>query len=1847
MKKESLHHYLCSLFFITAALFVSITLYAQGYTGYDYVEDFNSLPTMKGTIAGPNYLKADWLDAPTNTNGALQTTLTNQSGPRNATFTLPSPPAAFAKKLIVEFDWYPVTYTGGSGDEGQISFRNGTNVVFTVYNLRGSNDPGIAVGPLGTNTKAEAVNPLYRTSLTGMTLSQWYHFKVEIYAGERMAFTVTGAGGYERKVMLPVPSGFNQNQITNIYFNASRNGSNITWNTMLDNIGIRVADADPTVPATGVTVETQWETIDANNGTATLTASIEPFDVSSHAITWSVDNALASVMSGNPAWTATLTGLSAGEGDVTVTATSTATASILGTKVIHLSATGIPLTNVTISGATTVSANSTITLTTTVAPGNASNQNVVWSSSDNAIATVSTSGVVTGVGAGMATITATAADGNGAFDTHDVTVLFTNVTSVDLRGARRVFYSATPTSVAPFNLTSVVLPADASNPTLSWSSLDPSIATVNTSGQVTLAGGFGTTAIKAETNDGSGVVGYYYIEVAASNPYDQFSDFESNASPFTGNRSSFHNTQTIYFNGSGAGNRGQLWSLSSTISGGIINLKFDWWAGLVTTNENTGVLSIQDAQGTPVKILSIIYANTSLTDHFRYLTGDYNPSGDDPPQGIAIENITELDRWYTLDVTIDFHANECAFTITDRDNPSVTRTIDNIPLSPVYPPQPNVGSLYINGLRAATKNINITSAIDNFRYKVVDATLPTYAVTGLSLNGLDQVAPGGKMILAYPKIQPGNALNKNVTWNSSDPSVATIAVDGHGRAVITSVSEGTTLITVRSVENSSIYAEKEITVAPITLPERKMEQLDRGLVAVKSGGDVFLSWRLFHTDPSDVTFNIYKNDNATPLNATPLDAAHTDYLESGASGNDTYSVAVFYSGTEVYRSEPVAVWQQQYRSIPVEMPTTGHLPNGSAYTNYTIYDGSAADLDGDGQYEIIFLWAPANLQDNSNGGTTGNVFIDAYKLDGTKLWGSGKYIDLGSNIRAGAHYNPFLVFDFDGNGKAEIIVKTADGTKDTQGTQIGTNTVYANADGFVLSGPEYLSVFEGATGKLLATEPYDPPRGDVQAWGDGQGNRADRFLAAVAYLDGISPSAVMCRGYYTRTTLCAWNWDGSNLIKKWLFDTDNLGDVGKIYKGQGNHNMSVADVDDDGKDEIIYGSLTIDDDGQAMYTTGYGHGDAMHVGKLDPSRPGLQIMSVHEGPFPYGLEMHDLLTGDLIWGAVASADIGRGVTADIDPNFEGAESWSSGGLGTWSAQGVKLGSSVNSMNMAVYWDGDTGRELFDGGSNPSVTKINPTGNVPSKAFGSSSVITFSGASTNGGTKNNPCLQADILGDWREEMILRASDNTALRIYTTTTPTSHTGVGAVPTSGIPTLMHNKEYRLAVAWQNSGYNQPPHTDVFIGYNMAGVDRPADGVDFTVTLDPAGGIFSDDQSTTSRVVNTVTGTHIALPEVTKTGGFYSVGWMFADGTLYDPTAVYRGDLLLKVRWNKYRITFANEGAETYEDVVYASTATPSVPVRAGYNFLGWYNGNTLWDFNTPITDDVVLTARWVILYHVTFVSEDQVIDDQQIPENSRASSFIPVRAGHTFLGWYDGNTSWDFNTPIAGDVVLTAKWSAILYSVTFVSEGQLFNYQEVYYGQMAMMPRDPMREGYTFLGWHNGNIMWDFRAPVTDNVTLTAEWGINWYRVWFVSEDVMINYQDVFYGEKAVMPEDPVREGYNFLGWSYNGRLWNFNNDVVPATNITLIAMWEDDGTENVVLEEIRLYPNPVVNRLSVSGLEGGEQISFTDAAGRQCLTYQAESGMVNISVNSLPNGIYFVRITKGNDLIKTAKIIISKR
>lgn len=564
------------------------------------------------------------------------------------------------------------------------------------------------------------------------------------------------------------------------------------------------------------------------------------------------------------------------------------------------------------------------------------------------------------------------------------------------------------------------------------------------------------------------------------------------------------------------------------------------------------------------------------------------------------------------------------------------------------------------------------------------------------------------------------------------------------------------------------------------------EHLGRGLVSIRTGTGNFLSWRLLETDPAGVAFNVYRD--GTKVTGTPVTAG-TNYTDTdtGAPASASYTVRPVVGGTEV---APLAAQDDAVTpfatslDVPIQIPSGGTTPDGVAYT-YSANDASVGDLNGDGQYEIVLKWDPSNAKDNSQSGYTGDVYIDAYTLAGTRLW----RIDLGRNIRAGAHYTQFQVYDYDGDGKAEVAMKTADATVDGTGKVIGSATAdYRNSAGYVLSGPEYLTMFNGQTGAAMSTVNYDPPRGTVSDWGDSYGNRVDRFLAGTAYVDGSRPSIIEARGYYTRTVVSAWDWRNGTLTRRWTFDSSSSTN-GSAWTGQGNHSLSIADVDGDGKDEIIYGAMAIDDNGAGLWNTGLGHGDALHVGDLIPSRAGLEVFKVDEDTSKPAAWMADAKTGKIIWqNAVCGCDNGRGVSDDIYAGSPGAESWSSGVSGLYNTAGVNIGRKPSSTNFVIWWDGDAQRELLDG------THIDKYG-----TSADTRLLTASGVHSNNGTKATPSLQADILGDWREEVIWPTTDNTALRIYSTTDATSISHVS---------LMQDRMYREAVAWQNTAYNQPPH-------------------------------------------------------------------------------------------------------------------------------------------------------------------------------------------------------------------------------------------------------------------------------------------------------------------------------------------------------------------------------------------------------------------------------------------------------
>ena len=587
--------------------------------------------------------------------------------------------------------------------------------------------------------------------------------------------------------------------------------------------------------------------------------------------------------------------------------------------------------------------------------------------------------------------------------------------------------------------------------------------------------------------------------------------------------------------------------------------------------------------------------------------------------------------------------------------------------------------------------------------------------------------------------------------------------------------------------------------------ERQMESLDRGLVAVsRKDGGVFLSWRTLGGESEELRFNVYRNigAEARKLNRTPI--GNTNFIDSdeGIELGSKYTVSVVDGQRELPHSEPVAAWHRNYQEIPIQ-PVDGYRPG----------DASVGDLDGDGQYEIV-LHQVSRPRDNAHAGLTGSPILDAYRLDGTHLW----RIDLGVNIREGEHYTQFMVYDLDGDGRAEVACKTADGSQDGTGQFIGDRNVdYRTMDetdrrfGRVLDGPEFLSIFDGATGKVLTSVKYIPSRYPINGWGgiggngnnDNYGNRCDRFLACVAYLDGKKPSLVMCRGVYGRTVVAAWDWRDRKLTQRWVFDSGISYppfDDASAYSGMGGHSLSVADVDEDGKDEIVYQAMVLDDDGKGLYSTGLRHGDSMHISDMDPSRPGLEVFTIQENEGATvrfntpGAALRDARSGEIIWRHSPGVDVTSGLAADIDPRHPGYEVWGGpGGLRT--VKGKQIGAAPRSSSFAVWWDGDLLRELI---FRSRVMKWNWQDEREEVLLDTNS---------HGGNRG-PHLVADLIGDWREELLLSSPDGESLRLYTTTIPTEFR---------LPTLMHDSQYRLGIAWQNVAYNKPAHPGFFLGSGM----------------------------------------------------------------------------------------------------------------------------------------------------------------------------------------------------------------------------------------------------------------------------------------------------------------------------------------------------------------------------------------------------------------------------------------------
>lgn len=732
----------------------------------------------------------------------------------------------------------------------------------------------------------------------------------------------------------------------------------------------------------------------------------------------------------------------------------------------------------------------------------------------------------------------------------------------------------------------------------------------------------------------------------------------------------------------------------------------------------------------------------------------------------------------------------------------------------------------------------------------------TYILIPLSYSAIETLTPDAKTLIA-------NAASYVTATKSGYTAPAqveapVISYDSDNKVTISCPTKGATIYYGKDVSalsaSASVYTEsfslgitttvRAIAVKEGMLPSEEVseyieiirecgpqvldpERLNRGTIATYTNDGMLVSWRWLATDPDDIVFNVYRD--GTKLNSQLL-SSRTNYLDAEGSVNSNYTVEAV-SGGKIIETSTALVLEKGYLNIPLDRPAGGTV-QGSSYT-YTPGDASVGDVDGDGEYEIILKWDPTNQCDNGQNGSqnyTGNVYLDCYKLNGTKLW----RIDLGVNIRAGAHYTQFMVYDLDGDGKAEVACKTAPGTIDGKGNNVIMGSDDPKADyrgthggkqGVIKTGPEYLTVFEGATGKELSTVAYEPSRNILSdsAWGDSFGNRCERYLACVAYLDGKKPSLVMCRGYYTAAYLCAWDFDGKELKKRWLHASTTKGEG--AY-GEGAHSLTVGDVDGDGCDEIVYGACCIDHDGSVLYRTGLGHGDALHLGDFIPDREGLEVFMVHEEKSAaYGFEMRDAQTGEILSGRKMGSDIGRGLCADIDSLSRGAEYWSLAKFNmtsdgkynsiTFDCNGDSISTKRPSVNFRTYWTGNLSEELQEKGV------ISQWVNKTSSCTTVTDFVSTYGCGVNL-IKDTPSLQADILGDWREECIYYDEKTKSnLMIFSTPFTSPYR---------VPCLMHDHIYRMSICWQNVAYNQPPHLGYYLRdyvkyqqSNPTGISRP----------------------------------------------------------------------------------------------------------------------------------------------------------------------------------------------------------------------------------------------------------------------------------------------------------------------------------------------------------------------------------------------------------------------------------------
>ncbi len=990
------------------------------------------------------------------------------------------------------------------------------------------------------------------------------------------------------------------------------------------------------------------------------------------------------------------------------------------------------------------------------------------------------------------------------------------------------------------------------------------------------------------------------------------------------------------------------------------------------------------------------------------------------------------------------------------------------------------------------------------------------------------------------------------------------------------------------------------------LAQRQLEKLNRGLVAVKSAtNQVFLSWRVLGSDPDNVAFNLYRD--GVKLNATPITTA-TNYTDPTASAT-TYTVKTVIDNVETGETNSASVWSNNYLEIPMNVPAAMTMPDGSTCT-YSPNDCSVGDVDGDGEFELVVKWEPSNAKDNSQSGYTGDVYLDVYKLNGSQLC----RIDLGKNIRAGAHYTDFEVDDFDGDGKAEIICKTAPGTKDGLGNFLSKGPAASDNDaadyrttaGYILSGPEYLTCFSGLTGAELSTVNYVPARGTVSSWGDSYGNRVDRFLACTAYLDGVHPSAVMCRGYYTRVVLAAWDFRNGQLTQRWVYDS-NTPNGANAY-GQGNHNLSVGDIDDDGKDEIVYGASAFDDNGKCLYATGLGHGDAMHMSDLDPNRKGLEVWEMHESTSAaYGEEMHDAKTGTVLWGNFTGSDNGRGVAANIIPGNRGFEMWSASGNALWNNAGVSLNSSKPSMNFRIYWDGDLQDELLDG---TSITK-----------WGAGTLLSASGCSSNNSTKATPNLSADILGDWREEVIFRTSDNTKLRIYTTTIPTSYK---------MYTLMHDAQYRDAIAWQNTAYNQPPHCGFYIGDDMQTA--------------PVSAIYNNEKRWSSGTIwdNNITA---SWTDSTATISTFKNG----DGVLFDITAAANASVNVSGNLTPKRVK-----VNSPFNVVLSGTGTLNGSMdlkKIGAGSLTLNNNNTytgstdVWDgdfYNNGILSNSEVTVFAFVKLggsgtfgkNVTLGDLSAIDPGNSIGESSKLTFLSSLIENGTVSYKFDllmnsGVVTSNDTLVISGDWTMSGKNTFNINTVNGtlpIGNYTLARCSGTIYGDLSTIKVVGVPASLSYLlELVNGNLILKVKAPaaLVWNGSIDAKWDVGKTANWLkgINSDTFISNDTVKFNDdatiKSVVINDNVIQGSLIVDASSN---YSFSG----SGSIEGTGDFVKNGTGKLIIATTNKYTGKTIindGTLEIASLSDGGENSQLGAASASPVNIQLNGGKLSITGNNM--------------------------